>query len=55
MKHNGVTPPMIQKVATSRGFFTADMKVREYDTEFLEYLTTAEGWEKLMNEIQLPF
>ena len=31
------------------------MKVREYDTEFLEYLTTAEGWEKLMNEIQLPF
>lgn len=55
MKANSVTAEMIKQAVLAKGFFPASMEVREYDADFLEYLTTSEGWGHLMDEIQLPF
>ncbi|MCB6289050.1 hypothetical protein LI276_23485, partial [[Clostridium] scindens] len=55
MKSNEITVEMIKQAVLAKGFFPASMEVREYDADFLEYLTTSDGWGGLMNEIQLPF
>lgn len=55
MKSNEITVEMIKKAVLAKGFFPASMEVREYDADFLEYLTTSDGWGGLMDEIQLPF
>ena len=55
MKSNEITVEMIKRAVLAKGFFPASMEVREYDADFLEYLTTSDGWGGLMDEIQLPF
>lgn len=54
MKSNKVTTAMIQKAVSTRGWFPADMPVRDYPADFIQDMLIG-GWEHLLNEIQLPF
>lgn len=54
MKHNDVTTKMIENAVSVRGWFPAEMKVRDYPEDFIQDMLI-NGWEGLLNEIRLPF
>lgn len=54
MKHDDVTPSQIQEVVAAKGYYPADVPIRDYEPEFIKSVLVA-CWQQVVDAIKLPW
>ena len=51
---DNVTPHQVQKAVSVKGYFPADMPIKDYDPNFIQGVLIG-AWNKVLEEIKMPF
>lgn len=54
MHKDNVTPHQVQKAVSVKGYFPADMPIKDYDPNFIQGVLIG-AWNKVLEEIKMPF